>query len=720
MDFPGLNQKLLGHGIPLLQTWLPEGRRRGREYVVSGLHGGKGESLSVNTATGAWADFATGAKGGDLISLYAAINNKTQGEAYKELGGQEDRPQLPASVVKPTVRPELGKPPVSEYPDTKGAEAVYEYKDGNGDLLFCVVRYPDKKFRPFSWDIRQKIWVQRGWSSPRPLFGLECLAEKPNAAVLVVEGEKACLAARALTSAYVCVTWANGAAAVETADWSPLRGRRVLIWPDADQAGIAARVGIVKALQGLASEIKYLNVDDLPKGFDAADLTTDDWTAWARPRVVQVAETVEAPAETATATVTLVDDHAPLPASVALLCETYGLAVKGKSGLPVANIENVSRVLSVIPGFSKCVWWDDFYEGIRTDIPRSWVGADIKAPGGVVRGKARDWTDADTLGLTMRFQRFLGFQGVTQSTVLEAVMLTAHSERRCEPADWMRSLVWDGKPRLETWMVNHLGVRDNEYTRAVSKNFFLSLVARTMRPGCQVDTMLVLEGVQGAGKSSLFNAIAGDWYAEASESVMSKDFFMVLRGKILIEVAELDAFSKADVTRIKQILSCRSDRYREPYGRISLDHPRRSVFVGTTNESQYLRDPTGARRFWPIEASMVDLEGVRQEREQLFAEAVSLFEAGASWWAVPSEAAIAEAESRRVHDEIEGHIADHLEGRSDVTVHQIWVEFLGRSAERLDRHMQWRIGQALRALGWKNKVTTYRGVSTRVWNKIQG
>lgn len=715
-DFSDLNNRLLGQCPDLLRLWLPGGAKRGREYVCAGLQGHRGESCSINMQTGAWADFATGAKGGDLVSLYAAINNLTQGNAYLKLGG-DPSPRAPLSVVPLTapVPNKFGPPPDGAVPPTDGAENVWHYRDAGGALLFAVSRYPGKQIRPWSWDTAQRKWVQRAWPAPRPLYGLELLAERPEAAVLVVEGEKACDAARELAPNYVCVTWPNGAAAVGSADWSSLTGRRVLIWPDADQPGLVARDAIIDALRGIASEIKYLHVDDLPSGFDAADLSTDtDWYAWAKPRVVISTQPVAlAPAE---AQVTLVEDHAPLPESVAIICETYGLAVKGRSGLPLVNIENIVRVLSVIPGFGGYIWYDEFYESIRTDLPAGWVGTAVRAPGQSVRTAGRDWTDADTLALTMRLQRHLGFQAVSTSIVLEAITLAAHSDRRCAPRDWMSGLTWDGVARLGTWMPSCLGVAVTPYSKAIGVNFFVSMVARTFKPGCQVDNMVVLEGLQGAGKSSLFNMIAGEgWYAEATESPNSKDFFQALRGKILVEVAELDAFARTEVTRIKQLLSCRSDRYRESYGRLSVDHPRRSVFVGTTNESHYLRDSTGARRFWPIEAKRVDLAWMSANREQLFAEAVALYQGGAPWWEVPVAEARLHAEDRRIVDEWEYIIETYIEGREWVGTLDIWNDGFGNPAKDLDRMSQFRIANAMRALGWRNIAKRLDGKVKRVW-----
>ena len=134
--------------------------------------------------------------------------------------------------------------------------------------------------------------------------------------------------------------------------------------------------------------------------------------------------------------------------------------------------------------------------------------------------------------------------------------------------------------------------------------------AREFSTGCQVDNMVVLEGVQGIGKSRALRALGGKWYSSASESVMYKDFYLILTGSLIMEIAELDSFKKAEVTRIKQVISSPHDYYRVPYGRDAQVYPRMCVFVGTTNEREYLKDTTGARRFWPIKCDMSFLAGI--------------------------------------------------------------------------------------------------------------
>jgi predicted P-loop ATPase len=194
---------------------------------------------------------------------------------------------------------------------------------------------------------------------------------------------------------------------------------------------------------------------------------------------------------------------------------------------------------------------------------------------------------------------------------------------------WSRP-AWDNVERIEHSFSTVFHCDDNGYTRAVSRNFWISLIARTYDPGCKLDNMIILEGAQGALKSSALNMIGGEWFAEQHENATNaKAFAEVLQGKLLIEIAEMDAFSRAEVTRVKQVVSNKSDRYRPSYGRHAQDHPRRCVMAGSTNKDDWNRDATGARRFWPIACKgFCDLGYLKEHRAQLFAEAVGM---GESW-----------------------------------------------------------------------------------------
>lgn len=331
------------------------------------------------------------------------------------------------------------------------------------------------------------------------------------------------------------------------------------------------------------------------------------------------------------------------------------------NGVPIANLSNAFHIISQHPELSGKIWYDEFYQKIFT----LW-NSDV----------SREWTDTDDLKLTNMLQRTMSLFRISPETVSQAVRLYANENTRNEPREWMNGLVWDGTDRIAKFFEDYFGAAANAYTDSASHNFWVSMAARIYQPGCQMDNMVVLEGAQGIGKSNALRAIAGRWYAEASESVQSKDFFMILPGKMLIEIAELDSFSRAEVTSIKQVISCPVDRYRAPYARATKDYPRMSVFVGSTNEKEYLKDNTGARRFWPVECFEVKYQSIAPVRDQLFAEAVVRFKEGAKWWEMPKEITEEVQESRRQEDSWEEKIAEYLIGKYEVSMLTLGIDCL--------------------------------------------
>ena len=701
LDFAGLNRQLLTDSKNLLSSWLPGGKLRGREYTCAGIAGGIGSSMSVNINTGAWMDGAVPEhRGGDLISLYATIKGIGMGEAYRELGGSAEVYAAPVSLDPPE-KP-LVKPPHGIAPVLSNAVANWCYRDELGDPLFYIARYnktDGKFFRPWSWD--GESWVNRGWPAPRPVYGLELLSVRPNDPVLIVEGEKACEVIRELGTPYIAITWANGAAATGTVDWSVLKGRKVLLWPDADAAGIAAMEAIAKQVNESAAEVKWVDTEGLEKGTDAADMKFNDWAemrAWAAPRVrVWTEATVVAtPVPSAPeATVTVVEDAQELTHSLVALYETHGIAVTSH-GIALCNADNAHRVITSVPGFNETAFYDEFSETIR-------------------RGDGEEWSDVDTSRLLIRMQRELGMSKIGKHAVLDALSLVAHERKRNIPLEWVESLKWDGTERLPTFFHKYFSTTDDEYAKIIGMNWWVSMMARLSRPGCQVDTMLILEGGQGLGKSSALSIIGGKWYAIATASVSDpKAFAETLRGKLIMEVAELSSFGKADAKAIKRILSDRSDRYRDSYGHFAADHPRRGILTGSTNESAYLEDNTGARRFWPMSVGVIDLEGLRRDREQLFAEAMVLYKRGWKWHLVPGEALVRQ-EGARQHDELESHVQEYIEDKSSVTISDVWCNGLNFALKDLKRTEQLRIAGILRTRGWERGKWPEKVEGRSVW-----
>lgn len=213
------------------------------------------------------------------------------------------------------------------------------------------------------------------------------------------------------------------------------------------------------------------------------------------------------------------------------------------------------------------------------------------------------------------------------SLILETAMAVAFRNRVHPVREWLSGLKWDGTPRLATWIKRHLkGKAPEPFLSEVSQTFLIAMVKRVFEPGCQWDYVLILEGGQGKYKSSTARALAGDgWFMDNLPDLRDKDAMLNLQGKWLVELGELAGVKRSDFNLVKDYLSRRCDSVRSPYGRLREDIPRQSVFIGTVNEGQYLKDPTGNRRFWPVRVGTCDVEGLKAEREQLFAEAMALY-----------------------------------------------------------------------------------------------
>lgn len=278
----------------------------------------------------------------------------------------------------------------------------------------------------------------------------------------------------------------------------------------------------------------------------------------------------------------------------------------------------------------------------------------------------RLWGDNDNAGLYWYLEKVYGITG--RANVDGALSL--HSERHAfnEVSAYLQGLHWDGQERLDTLFIDFLGAEDNEYTRAVTRKAFTAAVARAMKPGCKYDNMTILSGRQGLGKSTLLDKMSRGWFNDSIRTFEGKEASELLQGVWIVEVGELDAFRRSDVSRIKQFLSQKADRFRAAYGRHVKEIPRRCVFFGTTNNVDFLQDRTGNRRFWPVDVGVHaptrnvwrDLD---HEVDQLWAEAVVRWRSGESLYLSGEleELAQQRQEAHREASTKEGLIMDFLE-----------------------------------------------------------
>ena len=242
-----------------------------------------------------------------------------------------------------------------------------------------------------------------------------------------------------------------------------------------------------------------------------------------------------------------------------------------------------------------------------------------------------DWTDEDDILTAEWLQRRSIEAGV--QTAAHAAQAVSHEAPFHPIRQYLSSLQWDGEKRIQRWLTTYLGVQFSDYACSVGAKWLISAVARVMSPGSQVDTCLVLEGEQGIRKSSSLRVLAGDdWFTDQLSDLANKDSSQDLNGKWIVEFSDLGQMSRSEEGVLKAFISRRIDHYRQSYGRRTQDFPRQCIFAATTNKDNWAKDETGARRFWPIRCGAIDLESLRRDRDQLWAEAFSMFQKKATWW----------------------------------------------------------------------------------------
>jgi predicted P-loop ATPase len=342
------------------------------------------------------------------------------------------------------------------------------------------------------------------------------------------------------------------------------------------------------------------------------------------------------------------------------------------------------------------------------------------------RGRGGDLPRPVTDGDVSQVQEWLQRQGtlrrIGKDTTHQAVDYRAEEKAFHPVRDYLNELRWDGIQRLRTWLHIYLGADDTPYAAGIGEMFLVSMVARVMKPGCKADYMLVLEGLQGARKSTACAILAGKWFSDNLPDIRNgKDASQHLNGKWLIEVSEMSALAKAEAAALKAFITRSEERYRPSYGRKDVNEPRQCVFIGTTNKAAYLRDETGARRFWPVKVGTIDTDALTRDRDQLFAEALQLYRDGAAWWPnadFERDYIRPQQEDRYEGDAWEQAISDWLQTkRTEVTILKVAREALGIDAPRLGTADQRRVSAALERLGWQQ---CKRSHGVRLWARRDG
>lgn len=382
---------------------------------------------------------------------------------------------------------------------------------------------------------------------------------------------------------------------------------------------------------------------------------------------------------------------------------------RGASGELKPDIANIVAILEHDHRWANVLAYCDFSSRVLKRRPPPFRG-----------GVVGEWTDTDTTRLRVWMSETWRCTPKT-SDADEAVLMAAQLNRYHPVREYLETCMWDERPRVDGWLSRYLGAPDTDYTRAVGRYWLIAAVARAMKSPCKADCVLILEGPQGLGKSTALKILGGEWYSDTHFALGEKDGYSQMVGVWICELSELDSFNKAESTRAKQFFASMEDRYRPPYGRRAVTHPRQCVFAGTTNQDSYLKDPTGNRRYWPVSCSKLDAAGLTRDRYQLWAEAVDLYQRGQRWWPGEDEGGAfgAEQERRFQSDAWEDVIRLFL---SASTTSQFTLADLAKDALRLEVAQlkppeEQRIGRVMSRLGWpKNRRRVMRdGAKQQLW-----
>jgi putative DNA primase/helicase len=384
---------------------------------------------------------------------------------------------------------------------------------------------------------------------------------------------------------------------------------------------------------------------------------------------------------------------------------------------PLPCLQNLDTILSLDPTINARIGFDAFsgqhtWDGIpTTDEEETRVNTEIQ-----IRYELRCAT----------------------SLMREAYCATSLRRQFHPVRDYLDSLVWDGVPRVDTFLSAYAGAEDTSLTRAMSRCFLRSACARIHTPGSKVDTVLILIGAQGVGKSSLFRALVPKpgWFSDTPLDLSNKDAYGQLQGVWLYELAELASMRARDAEVVKGFLSAQVDRFRPPYGRNVVILPRQSVVCGSTNEPEFLDDPTGARRFHPVRVGRVDLAGITRDRGQLWAEAYEPFGDAVppTWWMTPEEdAQLVEAQApfqrtdpwetavrEWLYPEVPGGNGAQAfyAHRDGLTIANLLTHALSVPAPQQTRAAAMRAAGILTRLGWAKSRTLSGGTRDVRWRRV--
>jgi predicted P-loop ATPase len=363
----------------------------------------------------------------------------------------------------------------------------------------------------------------------------------------------------------------------------------------------------------------------------------------------------------------------------------------------------------------RLIRFNEFSEQIEFTRPAPWHRSNSPVP---------YWTDADVVQarvwLTHKQHFDCGAANMQDAAIAVSKFYSYHPVR-----DYLNALKWDGLNRLDTWLTVYAGASQTPYVQTVGTCTLIASVARIFDPGTQHDSMLILEGPQGTGKTSLVRILGGSYYADILLDPHNKDTVAGLQGAWFLELSELAFLRRHEVAAIKRFLTVTSDKVRLAYARNTVVLPRQCIFIGTINPGKnpaYLSDTDGNRRFWPVATGAIDLEALRRDRDQLFAEAVSRFKAGENHH-LTDPTVIAQANMEALYrvdeDAWQEVVEEWLNDQQTelLTTMTIAIGALNIHRRNLDRITKSRICRIMENIGYERTRVMKRGISAYVWYK---